>query len=116
MAYSTSARNAALDGVGALGTFISMHTADPGTTGASEVSGGTYARVATTFAAAANGQKTGSQVTLNIPASTTITHWGLWSAASAGTFICGGALSSSSTYSSAGTYNFTPTLTAASGA
>jgi hypothetical protein len=115
MAYAVNARNAALDGVAALGAYISMHTANPGATGASEVVGGSYARIQTTFGASANGQKTGSQVTLSIPTGTTITHWGMWTASGGGSFICGGALSASAVYVSPGTYNFTPTLTAASG-
>jgi hypothetical protein len=56
---------------------------------------------------------TGSQVTINVPSGVTITHWGLWSASSGGTFYDGGSLPVSETYSSAGTYLATPTLTAA---
>lgn len=115
MAYSTTARNACVDATAALGVYISMHTADPGTSGASEVTGGSYARASTTWAGSSSGSKSGSQVALNIPISTTITHWGLWSASTSGTFVCGGLLSAPSTYSSAGIYNFTPTLTATSG-
>jgi hypothetical protein len=93
--------------------FISLHTASPGTTGANEVAGGTYARVATTWGAISAASVTGSQVTINVPASTTITHWGIWDASSAGNYYDGGALPASQTYSSAGTYLLTPTLTAA---
>lgn len=93
--------------------FISLHTASPGTTGANEVTGGTYARVATTWGAVSGASTTGTQVTINVPASTTITHWGIWDAVSAGTYYDGGALPASQTYSSAGTYLLTPTLTAA---
>jgi hypothetical protein len=63
--------------------FISLHTATPGTTGANEVAGGAYARVATTWGAISAASTTGSQVTINVPASTTITHWGIWDAGSA---------------------------------
>ena len=55
---------------------------------------------------------TGSQVTINVPASTTIQFWGIWTAASGGTWCDGGALPSNETYGSAGTYLLTPTLTA----
>lgn len=92
--------------------FISLHTATPGTTGANEVTGGTYARVATTWGAISGASVTGSQVTINVPV-TTITHWGLWDLISAGNYYDGGALPASQTYSSAGTYLLTPTLTAA---
>ncbi|WVX88685.1 hypothetical protein SEA_BIRDSONG_31 [Gordonia phage Birdsong] len=47
MALATNAmKTALLNAYAAQGTWISLHTADPGSTGASEVSGGTpaYAR------------------------------------------------------------------------
>lgn len=59
---------------------ISLHTADPSTTGANEVSGGSYARVTgLTFGAASAGRRTcSSQPTLNVPAGTTVAFIGLW--------------------------------------
>lgn len=112
MGYTNTSKDAALDAIGALATWISFHTADPGTTGANEVVGGSYARVQTTWGAAAASSKAGSAVTGNIPASTTITHWGVWSLVSGGTFEEGGALPAPETYGGAGTYTLTPTLTA----
>lgn len=112
MGYTNTSKNTALDAIGAAATFISMHTGDPGSTGTAEVAGGAYARVATTWGSASAASKAGSQVTVNIPASTTITFWGLWTAGSGGTFHYGGALSASETFGGAGTYLFTPTLTA----
>lgn len=112
MGYTNTSKNVALDAIGAAASYISFHTADPSTTGANEVIGGTYARVQTTWGAAASASKAGSQITANIPASTTITHWGLWTASSGGTFHYGGTLSASETFGGAGTYLFTPTLTA----
>lgn len=111
MAFSTTTRNAALDAVGTQGAWISLHTADPGTTGASEASGGTYARVQTTWSPASGGSKPGSQVTINVPAGT-YTYFGVWSAASGGTFSFGSPLNPpSQTFASAGTYGFTPSVT-----
>ena len=112
MAFSSSGLNAAVNGLVAAGTFISFHTADPGTTGASEVSGSGYARQSSTFGAATNGVRVGSQVSTTIPAATSITHWGLQSAATAGTFLYGGTLPSAESFGQAGTYAFTPTLSA----
>lgn len=106
--FSDAGVDAALAGI--TGASVSLHTADPGTTGASEVTGGTYARVTTTWGSATASSKAGSQVTFNVPASTTITHFGIWSAATGGTFLCGGQLSATEAYGSAGTYLFTPTL------
>lgn len=78
--------------------YVSLHTADPGTTGASEVSGGTYARVAATWNAASGGAVTNSgALSVNLPASTTASYFGIWSAVTAGTYYIGGALSPSVT-------------------
>lgn len=113
MAYTTAAQNAAINGVKNAANFISLHTGDPGITGASEVSGGTYARVATTWpTSASNGSVTGTAATINVPASTTITHWGLWTAGTAGTFYYGGPLPASETFGAAGTYALTAALNA----
>ncbi len=111
--YNNTSKDVALTAVGAAATYISLHTADPGTTGTSEVSTGTYARVQTTWGTAAASSMTGSQVTINVPASTTITYWGVWTAVSGGTYYEGGALPASQAYGSGGgTYLHTPTLTA----
>lgn len=112
MGYTNTSKNTALDAIGTAASYISYHTADPGSGGASEVAGGSYARVQTTWGAAASASKAGSQITSNIPASTTITYWGLWTAVSGGTFHYGGLLSASEAFGGAGTYLFTPTLTA----
>ena len=110
--YNNTSKDVALDAIGAAATFISLHSADPGTTGANEISGGTYARVATTWSSAAASSKSGSQVTINVPAAATITYWGVWSTITAGVFYEGGSLPASETYGGAGTYLLTPTLTA----
>lgn len=93
---STTEANQALATTG--WAYVSLHTADPGTTGASEVTGGTYARVAVTWNAASGGQVTNSgALSINLPASTTASYFGVWSASTAGTYYIGGALSPSVT-------------------
>ncbi|HEX7050016.1 MAG TPA: hypothetical protein VF188_07350 [Longimicrobiales bacterium] len=85
--------------------YVSLHTADPGETGASEVSGGSYARQAGSFAAAAAGA-TSNDADLewaNMPAAT-ITHVGIWDAATAGNFLWGGALATSKTVNAGDTF------------
>lgn len=72
--------------------FVSLHTANPGNTGASEVAGGAYARQAATFANAGNNPTVASNTgVVQYPTATapwgTITHFGLWSAASGGSFL-----------------------------
>lgn len=103
---STSEENQALVTTG--WGFVSLHTADPGTTGASEVSGGTYARVAVTWGSASGGSvaNTGA-LSINLPASTTAAYFGIWSASTSGTYYIGGALSPSvTTGGSAGAVTF----------
>jgi len=81
--------------------FISLHTADPGNTGASEVAGGAYARQGpVTFTNTGSNPTTSANSTLiTYPTATanwgTITHFGLWSAATAGTFYGGAAVTTS---------------------
>ena len=85
--------------------YLSLHTADPGTTGASEVSGGSYARqqVALDPAAAKRTSNTAAESFTDMPAAT-VTHVGLWTASSAGTFILGGALTSSQSVAAGNTF------------
>ncbi len=78
--------------------YVSLHTADPGETGANEVTGGSYARQAVTFSAPASKATSNSAAIefTNMPACT-VTHVGLWDAASGGNFWWGGALTQSKT-------------------
>jgi hypothetical protein len=75
--------------------WLSLHTADPGDTGASEVSGSSYARVNVTaaFSGAAAGDATNS-AQIDFPEVTgsqyVATHWGLWTAVTAGSYRIGG--------------------------
>lgn len=89
MPYSAGAKNYMLDQLGTVCLYASLHSANPGSTGANELTGGTpaYARQALTWNAASAGSKTLSDTPLfDVPASTTITHVGLWSAATGGTY------------------------------
>ena len=77
--------------------YLSLHTADPGDTGAGEVAGGAYARQALSFAAAVNpGGTCTTNADVTFPTATldwgTITHFGVWDAAAAGNFLLSGAL------------------------
>lgn len=113
MPYTTAADNTAIAAVKGAASYISLHTGDPSTTGTNEVTGGSYARVQTTWPGSpTGGSVTGSAVVINVPAGTTITYWGLWTASTSGTFYFGGILAASETFGAAGTYSLTPTLTA----
>lgn len=113
MPYSTAAKNLMLNALRGTNpttpiTHVSAHTASPGDTGTNEVSGGGYARVAIAFSAPAAGTMDDSTngATITIPAGTTVTHIGFWSASSAGTFL-GYADVTDETFASAGTYTVT---------
>lgn len=110
MGLSNAAREAAALAVTALGDRISLHTADPGTTGASEATGGSpaYARQTTTWTGgASDGSVPGSQVTFDAPAGT-YTHWGQWTGA--GVFVSGYAFGSSVVLGAQGQIKVTPTI------
>ena len=73
--------------------YLSLHSATPGQNGASEITGGFYARQALTFGAASGGSEssTNSQTFTNLPVEASgIPYFGIWSAASGGTYIGGG--------------------------
>jgi len=110
MAFADNVRNALLDLLDETDgtvriTHVSLHTADPGTTGADEVAGGSYARQAVTWDPASGGVKANAtQLVWNIPPGTTITHVGGWDAAGGGTFRGGGPLTASQSYPTGGTF------------
>lgn len=85
MAFATDALSAAIGAVAALGTRLSLHTADPGLTGAGEAVGGGYARQATAWGGA-GAELTGTPATFDVEAGN-YTHIGIWTGV--GTFIGG---------------------------
>lgn len=106
IATAQGKENAASGYTGAA-THASLHTADPGTTGSAEVAGGSpaYARQAITWAAGAtDGVQTGTLAAdFDVPAGTTVTHIGLWTAATGGTFLDKATLAA--TFENQGTLN-----------
>ena len=86
-------------------TQVSLHTADPGTTGASEYSGGGYARAAV-VAADWNAPVAG-QVDLNNDkpfsgnALDPVTHFGIWAGA---TFVGSAAIQGDTSFNAAGEF------------
>lgn len=80
------------------GYFGSLHTATPGTTGASEVTGGTYGRQGTTYGTGSSGvEATTNAQNWTLMPSCTVTHFGEWTLVTSGTYLGGGALGSSLT-------------------
>lgn len=92
--------------------YISLHTADPGTTGTSEVTGGSpaYARKAASWTAGSTDGVVTVTVTFDVPTSTTVLYVGLWTAITAGTFLDKAAVTSQA-FASQGTYQVTLTFT-----
>lgn len=70
-----------LDVLGALVKRLSLHTAEPGDTGAHEVEGPLYyERKPVSWAPARGGRKANDvYVTFHLPAGVTVTHLGYWS-------------------------------------
>ena len=80
--------------------YVSLHSGDPGYTGANEITAGgfSYSRKSVT-AGAASGRATDNTNTLtwtNMPA-VTVSYVGVWDASSSGNFLWGGQLASSKT-------------------
>lgn len=105
MALVNAGRDALLGGLTAAATHVALHTSDPSTNGANEVTGGTYARELSDWAAPSGGTVVNDgAIVFDVPAATTIAFIGYWSAVSAGTFYGSRALDTSQTFATAGTY------------
>lgn len=94
---------------GTLLAYLSVHTADPGTTGAAEATGGSYARQANAWGAVSGGSIVGAAKTFT-PGAGTYSFGGYWSAATGGTFLGGFAITSK-TLAANDTITVTPTVT-----
>lgn len=92
---------------------VSLHTADPGLTGTSEVTAGgnAYARQPVTFGAPADGgggrriANTGALTWTNMPG-VTVTYAGLWDSLSGGNFLYGDELTAQQVVNAGGTFEF----------
>lgn len=89
--------------------YLALFTSDPTDAGSgTEVSGGSYARQAAAFAAPSNGSASSSADInfTNMPAAT-VTHVGVYDAASLGNLLYHGALTSSKTVNAGDTFTVT---------
>lgn len=95
--------------------YLSLHTADPGTSGASEATGGSpaYARKSLSWGAASAGSISATQVAFDAPAGS-YSYVGFWDAATAGNFRGGAALATAQTLSSQGVIQVTPSFSQSS--
>lgn len=90
MTYSTAALDAMLATITS-GAYVSAHSSNPGTNGANELSTSGYTRQSLTFGAPYNvsgGRAVDLQgsVEITVASGSTVSHLGLFSAASGGTF------------------------------
>jgi hypothetical protein len=109
MPLSNNAKNAMLDALAAVAVYASLHSGDPSTTGANEISGGSpaYARKAITWNAASGGNlDNNANPVFDVPASTTVAYVGLFSAVTSGTFY-GSADVTDEVFAGQGTYTVT---------
>lgn len=109
MALNTTAKNAMLDELRTLILYASLHSADPGGTGANEIAGGTpaYVRKSLTFSAASGGAiDSSNQPVFDVEGGDTVAYVGFNSAESAGTWY-GDASVTSETFGGQGTYTLT---------
>lgn len=92
--------------------YVSLHTADPGTTGANEISGNAYARQGPVAFTNAGNEPTiaSNSAIVTYPAATaawgTITHFGDWDAATGGNFRGSGAVATPKAVNSGDTARF----------
>lgn len=110
--YSDAAKNLMLTQLGSSAGFVSLHTSNPGSGGGNEVSdSGPYERQVINWGSASGGEVAASnQPVFEVPGSTTVSHFGLWSAVSGGTFYGGSALSDTETFAAQGEYTLTSTV------
>lgn len=118
MAAANQFKLDALSALIALGNVLRLHTADPGTTGANEVTGGAYGRKTFAWGTPAivsggtdNGKAKalGATTTMNIPGGVAVTHYSVGKAD--GTFLYGKPLDPGVTLTADGAVDVTPTHT-----
>ena len=108
---STTQRNNLATAYGTNATHGALTTTAPSASASgTEVSGGSYARIPTSWGAASNGAITSGALNFSVPAGTTVVGFALFNALTAGTYL-GGADIPSQNFASAGTYAITPTYT-----
>lgn len=91
------------------GTYVKIHTGDPGT-GSSNAAAGSTTRPQVTFSAASSGAiaLTGTQPTwTNGGTSETVTHISVWDSATAGNFLWSAQLASSKSWAAGDTLTLT---------
>lgn len=107
MALQDVLLNAGLAGMADIIVEVSLHSADPGTSGTDEIAGGSYERQPATWSAPANASVAVDGIlTFEVPGGGTVVSWvGLWDAA--GVFLGGIELNASETFEGDGQFAVT---------
>lgn len=105
MTTTDAVKNAGVDAMTDLMGWASLHDDTPGTTGANELTGGSYARKQVTWGSASGGVASlvGTLPTFDVPGGSTVAYVGLFSAEEGGTFRAFAQVTSE-TFSGDGTY------------
>ncbi len=104
MPYFALGKNRMLDYLSSASGFLALFSTVPTTVAGNEISGGSYARVAATWGAASSGVAAlSSNVTLNVPGGSTVSHVGILGT-STGTTIWGYMNVTDETFGGDGTY------------
>ena len=92
----------------AAGSYLQLHTGDPGEAGTSNVASEST-RKAVSFAAASGGSmaSSGTVEWTNVAATETVSHWSLWDASTSGNCLWSGALASSAGLVAGDTFQIT---------
>jgi hypothetical protein len=91
-------------------TYIKLHTADPGSAGATAAAAGDTSRKTVTWSAASAGSKSMSSMSgswTNGGTSETVSHISGWDASTSGNFLFSAALTSSQAWASTNTFSLT---------
>ena len=102
MPFMNAGKHIMLDALAAVTDEVSLHNDDPSTTGANELTGGSYARLAPAFAASSGGEKAlSAELQFDVPAASTVAWVGFWAAS---VFVAKAQLAAPEVYAGAGTY------------
>ena len=90
------------------GTYVKLHTGDPGEAGTSNAATNTSRQSASWSAASAGSKAISSAITwTNVSTTETYSHWSLWDNSTAGNCLWSGALSSSASVTAGDTFQIT---------
>ncbi len=105
--YQNAGKIVMLSALGGAAKYISLHTGDPGTAGANELTAGTpayAAQQATWSTVTTDTLALSNQPVWNVPAGSTITHVALRTAATGGDVLLSRPLPNAESYAGQGTY------------